>query len=222
MSIRGEETKMKILSVASKELAAKGPHSLQIHDLIEEIGVTQAMVNYHFGGRWGLIEAAVLDSYRMYVNQMIAVSESQKDALDAIASWAEAQVKWTTANPGIAVLLNFPNLTPEFDVVDSSVGDQLAVLGEQHVQHVTNLIQRAFQQNGDEIQDEDRLLLRTGMFMWTVLGLAIWQAGRHAPTNKQYKGVVPAVMEELRSLVRDWVISPAEVSSAGATSSKRK
>ena len=221
MSIRGDETKLRILSIASDELALKGPHALHMHDLIEKMGVTQAMVNYHFGGRWGLIEAAVLESYRSYVELMLKQLDKKLEPVEKLLAWAEAQVNWTVRHPGIAVLLNFPNLVPEVNFKSGDTYTEIQRIGQQHVNAVIGVVSEALSKIMEQPVDAEVASLRTATFMWTVLGVATWSAGKHAPTRNAYNVQMTMVVSQLKDLVNNWLLNPRILLGTGPNSAIR-
>lgn len=211
----------KLVSEAIVELTQLGPYKFSVGDVCVRVGVTQAMANYYFGGRWGLIEVAVLDAYSKYVDQMIAAANSEVDPIERLTAWASAQVEWTSRSPGIAVILNFQNLVPGIEGLDSGVRSQLAALGQRHVNFVTGLVRDAKVVSGYREINDTQVRIKTGVFMWTILGMSTWYSGRHIPTSGMYGDVLPIGLIGIRSLISDWLLNPSttdlELASADKT-----
>jgi AcrR family transcriptional regulator len=205
MSDRGEVTRQRILSVACEELAQKGPHAIHVHDLIDRMGVTQAMVNYYFGSRWGLIEAAVLESYKEYVDAMISVLEKNLDPVEKIVAWSMAQLEWTAQHPGISVVLNYPNLVPEVNFHSGEIYSAIQVVGLRHLDKVVEVVLDAMSKKSGQRLDPGKVRVRTATYMWTVLGVSTWNAGQHAPTGKLYNVPKSLLSAQLSDLAENWL-----------------
>ena len=211
MSDRGDITKQRILSVASEELAQKGPHAIHVQDLIDRIGVTQAMVNYYFGSRWGLIEAAVLESYRDYVDAMISVLEMNLSSVEKIVAWSMAQVEWTAQHPGISVVLNYPNLVPEVNFHSGEIYSAIQAEGARHLDKVVSVVFEAMSKESDQLLSPEKVRVRTATYMWTVLGMSTWNAGQHAPTGKLYKVPKSLLSAQLKDLAENWLFDTSSL-----------
>ena len=109
-SVARNEAREAILEAAVDRLASAGPTGVHPQDLCEELGLSKALVNYHFGNRDGLIAEAMVVGYERYVDHLAeSAAAAGPDPLDRLVAWVEAQIHWTAANTGLAAALNFPH-----------------------------------------------------------------------------------------------------------------
>ena len=86
-----------------------GPAAVHPNEICAELGLSKSLVNFHFGGRDGLIAEAIVESYRSYVAEIKdAANNAGTDPVARLMAWVDAQVAWTVAHPGLAAALNFP------------------------------------------------------------------------------------------------------------------
>lgn len=213
------DLKTELQRQATVELAAVGPYRFNTGDVCKRAGVTQAMVNYYFGGRWGLIESAVVVAYQEYVELMISALKSGSDPEDNLLRWASAQADWTIKNVGIAVVLNYQNLVPEFGALDAVVKTRILELGARHFDAVVDEVRRAKLDRGYSDIDDARIQVKTATFMWTVLGLSTWTAGHHLPTHDRFPDVLPLGLAGVRSIIESWLLNPDVVVNFGQADS---
>lgn len=202
------DVSQRLLQEAINELAVVGPYRFSVGDVTTRAEVTQAMANYYFGGRWGLIEAAVLEAYTEYVKLMMISGVNESDPVEQLLAWAVAQIEWTASHPGIAVVLNYQNLVPEIESLNNETRSQLTVLGTRHFDFVTNLVRNGKTVRGIQNVNEVTLRTKTAVFMWTILGLSTWYSGRHIPTTPSLLENLPFGIAGVRSLIDEWLLNP--------------
>ena len=54
------DARQAILEATGREIATKGPRGVVLSEICQRLDVSPALVNYHFGGRDGLLAEAVL------------------------------------------------------------------------------------------------------------------------------------------------------------------
>lgn len=193
-------TKERMLEAAVDRLAKDGPARFKPHEVCAELGISKALVNYHFGNRDGLIAEATVRAYERYVEALaVAIAQAGDDPLDQIAAWIDRQVEWTTENPGIAIALNFPyEATEETLALSPEHVARLRASGARNQQQLyrcyLNLVRR---ERGTEPDPADlNLIANAALIGWTALGLSVWQAGRHVPTSDYRDLDLAAVVRE--------------------------
>ncbi|MCD5422700.1 TetR/AcrR family transcriptional regulator [Rhodococcus pyridinivorans] len=60
-----EKTKKAILSVAGRRFARSGYSHVSLQDIANEVGVTPAMINHHFGSKLALFDAVARDNWEL-------------------------------------------------------------------------------------------------------------------------------------------------------------
>lgn len=186
-----------ILGAAVEHLAKRGPAGVHPKEICEENGLSKALVNYHFGGRDGLVAEAMALGYERYVDVLWkAAVKAGPHPFDKLMAWVDRQVEWTRRNPGLAAALDFPHHAASTPTkLSPDVAGRLEAAGTKNFANLTTLVgdarralrgkaSRSGARRGAAIEDED---LRTGLdaavIGWTTLGLSVWLAGNHAPTR---------------------------------------
>ena len=97
-----------LLEATLMEICAHGPINVHPSEICEGLGLSKALVNYHFGGRDGLVTEAMEQGYGRYVDGLqVAADGAGDDPVDRLFAWFEAQVRWTIENPGLAAASTF-------------------------------------------------------------------------------------------------------------------
>lgn len=195
------------------KLVVVGPVRVHPKDICEELGVSKALVNYHFGGRDGLLAEAIVLGYQRYVDTLWEAAESAgPDPVERLLAWVDRQIVWTCENAGLAVALNFPRFS--FDLpadIDEVTRKELTVAGGRNFANLQRLVgeaRRALGDSGDDgIGTADRSVadaLDAALIGWLTLGLAVWKAGEHLPTKEL--GESPLV-DSARQHVREQILA---------------
>ncbi|MEN9823847.1 MAG: hypothetical protein RLZ04_2273, partial [Actinomycetota bacterium] len=88
------------------ELSEKGPANIFPNDISVALGLSKSLVNFHFGGRDGLIAEAMALGYERYVDTVWAAAQAAgDDPVARLMAWIDAQYEWTIANAGLAAAL---------------------------------------------------------------------------------------------------------------------
>lgn len=199
------EKREALVEAALASLAALGPARVQPSDLCEELGLSKALVNYHFGGRDGLLAEAMALGYERYVETLWrAAQNAGPDPLERLMAWFTEQIHWTVANAGLAVALNFPHVAAGLPgTIAPEIEERLASSGRRNFTNLTTLVKSARlhlaqgQPKGDEVAVADAAVIG-----WTCLGMSVWFAGDHTPTRPYRKRAsVDAAVAHVRTLV---------------------
>lgn len=197
-----------LVEAAIRSIAVDGAARTHPKDLAESLGLSKSLVNFHFGGRDGLIAEAIATSYERYVDLLWAAAESAgSDPVARFFAWMDEQIDWTAANPGIAAALNFPleasSLQGRFDEVTR---DRIRAAGQRNFENMRSLVTAARQKlRKPELPplDETTESYDAAILGWLTLGISVWNSGRHVPTNTNASA---AHFEAARSQLREHVL----------------
>jgi len=180
------EKRSALIDATLARIRTEGPINVHPSDVCEELGLSKALVNYHFGGRDGLVAEALEQGYAQYVDDLVVAADAAgPDPVDRLLAWFEAQVRWTIANPGLAAALNFPaeagGITEE---AGAPIAAAMAEHGARNFANLTRLVTEARAHlTGTPIDDELGLTFDAAVVGWLCLGTSVWFSGRHLPTR---------------------------------------
>lgn len=199
-------TKEQLLESAVDHLAKEGPARFKPHEVCNELGISKALVNYHFGNRDGLIAEAMVRAYERYVDVLAeAIASAGDDPLEQITSWIDRQIEWTSDNPGIAIALNFPyEATDEPLALSPEHVARLKASGARNQQQLYDCVLELARRERDDDADpsELALIVNASLIGWMTLGISVWQAGRHVPTSDYGDpSLAGAVRDRIRRLI---------------------
>jgi len=203
-TLRRNEARSALIEAALVQLAAVGPTRVHPNELCRDLGLSKALVNYHFGNREGLILEAMALGYERYVDTLMAAADAAgPEALDRLYAWMDAQVDWTVAHPGLAAALNFPTVlggepTPE----SAPLQERIHVAGNRNFATLQRLVADARREAGGADPDAAGVGLDSAVLGWLTLGMSVWIAGRHLPTRELgYVEYLPVARERVRAVV---------------------
>ena len=78
-SIPRNEARSALIESALAHLADRGPANVHPKDICEELELSKALVNYHFGSRERLIAEAAATGYERYVDELAAAAAAAGD-----------------------------------------------------------------------------------------------------------------------------------------------
>ena len=180
------EKRSALIEATLAEICIHGPINVHPSEICEGLGLSKALVNYHFGSRDGLVAEAMERGYARYVDSLqVAADQGGTDPVDRLVAWFEAQVRWTIANPGLAAALNFPTeaggMTEE---TGSMIAERMAAHGARNFANLTDLVVQARIELSDSDPDDVvGMTLDAAVVGWLCLGSSVWFSGRHLPTR---------------------------------------
>lgn len=205
-SIPRFEKREALIEATLASLAIHGPAKVQPSEICEQLGLSKALVNYHFGGREGLIAESMALGYERYVDTLWAAAQAAgPDPLERLMAWFTAQVHWTVAHPGLAVALNFPHHAAGLpDPVDPEIQERLSASGSRNFTNLSVLVAGARASlRGDDQTDSTGSFADAAVIGWTCLGMSIWFAGDHTPTRSyRTRASIDAAVAHVRAVVR--------------------
>jgi AcrR family transcriptional regulator len=197
------EARDAIIAAALDIVAVSGSAAFQPNDVCIELGLSRSLVNFHFGGREGLIAEVMAVGYEQYVHQLrLAADAAGQDPQDRLLAWVDRQVDWTAANPGLAAVLNFQreasgirrDLPPEIDA-------RLRAAGSANFGFLNELVTAVRAARGLDAAGSSTGL-DAAIIGWLTLGLSVWLAGRHGPTRGLNRAdALHAAREHMRAVV---------------------
>jgi len=179
--IARNEARQAIVDVTLVHLAQRGPANVHPKDICEELGLSKALVNYHFGGRGGLIAEAMVAGCERYVAELArAATSAGNDPVERLLAWVNRHVEWAVENPGLAAALTFPYLASDLpaETLDSSY----TLLGEAVAEHDAMLhglvyAAKTALRDGADVEGDD-IKKDTALIEWMMLGASVATAGR--------------------------------------------
>lgn len=93
-------------------LAKDGPAQVHTNAICLELGLAKSLVNFHFGGRDGLLAEATATAHERYVGELVSGIDRQDDPIDRLTDWVDRMVSWQIENPGLANAFAFPDQVP--------------------------------------------------------------------------------------------------------------
>jgi AcrR family transcriptional regulator len=202
-----------LVETAIRHLSVQGPSGVQPQEVCRELGLSKALVNYHFGGRDGLILEAMATAYDEYVELLSAAADAAgDDPVDRLFAWIDRQVEWTSANPGVAAALDFPGLVggagahPEAE-------QRLVAAGTRNFANLQTLVRaaRAHLLGVADPADLDaaEVGLTGAVIGWLTLGMSVWVGGNHLPTRQAGKRTfLPHARAHVRTMVTEMLSRP--------------
>lgn len=177
-----------LVEAAIRAIAVDGATRTHPKDIAIELGLSKSLVNFHFGGRDGLIAEAIVTSYERYVDLIWAAAESAgADPVARLFAWIDEQIDWTAANPGIAAALNFPNEASGMQGrFDDATRERMRAAGERNfrnMQALVSAVRIALRDPSLPPIDAMAEAYDAAIVGWLTLGASVWNSGRHIPTN---------------------------------------
>lgn len=184
------QAREELIEAFLRHLSRLGPAGVQPKDVCAELGVSKALVNYHFGSRDGLIAECMAVGYERYVDELMRAADAAGDNAEArLSAWILRQIEWTAEHPGLAAALNFPNVASGLPGgIPSDVQQRLHDAGSRNMMNLFTMVRdvrAASRPDGNYGTDLD-VGLDAVVVGWMVLGHSVWNGGRHEPTGQWY------------------------------------
>lgn len=187
----------KLIYLTIREVAITGPASFNTSPVCDALGISYPMVNYYFGNRDGLVAEAGHIAYVLYVDRLwAAVEAAPPDPSSRLRAWLEAHLRLNIEIGGWGAVLNYPRFSSTVEeILDERFGDEHRRHFELNMAHLTRLILDVwagevtdFPYGVDafpraELLQENAALELAASLSWSTLGVAVWRAGRHAPSK---------------------------------------
>jgi AcrR family transcriptional regulator len=196
-----------LIAAAIDHLSKYGPAGLQPQEICRELGISKALVNYHFGTREGLIAEAMTLGYEQYVETLMAAADAAgPDPLDRLFAWIDRQILWTDEHSGLAAALDFPDAALGRSSLDPDLEERLGTAGARNFANLQLLVLDARKHlkadDPDWSPDVTDVGLTSAVIGWMTLGISVWSGGNHLPTRKaSMRAMLPLAREHMRTLL---------------------
>lgn len=198
-----------LLETAVQHLATRGPIGVHPQEICAELGMSKALVNYHFGSREGLVVEAMVVGYERYVDTLWQAAEAAgADPVERLLAWTEAQVRWTSEHHGLAAALDFPDATIDNGELPAGLEQRLNDAGSRNFANLQLLVldARTAVKSADPTWQADptEVGLTSAAIGWLTLGQSVWLAGNHLPTRRErVQEMLPMARAHVRTLIME-------------------
>ena len=159
-------------------MSIRGPRGVRPNEICRDLNLSKSLVNFHFGGRDGLIAEAIALAYDTSVSQLWEKAmNAGSDALDRLIAWVQSDINWAIENPGLAAAMTFPTQAIDSDdAIEPQIRQRIADAAKRKRESLDQLVNDAIRAAGKNPSDDQRLLV-TGTIEWLTTGLSISSAG---------------------------------------------
>ncbi len=193
----GIDMRERIILETIARVSLIGPTSFNVKDVCNELGISNSLINHHFGNRDRMLAEITERVYREYVTQIWQISDDAgPDNIDRLRAWIYASLAWDFEHPGWALLLNYPVASMEITAaIDEHHHLSMRRWAEYNLGRLVLLVKDVRNGThtefswlpGDQptatILDDPLVNSLASSVGWATHGLAVWQSGRHLPTS---------------------------------------
>lgn len=196
-----------LVASAIDHLAKYGPAGVQPQEICKELGISKALVNYHFGTREGLIAEAMVAAYEQSVEiiNSAAQAAAPNDPVERLFAWIDADIEWARDHQGLAAALDFPEAAIGRSTLDDDLEERLGEANRRNFELLTTLVRdaRVALKNDPSWQpDEEQIALDAGVIGWLALGVSVWVGGSNLPARQtRVRQFMPLARDHMRTLL---------------------
>jgi AcrR family transcriptional regulator len=185
----------KIVYVTMSDVSRVGPAAFNVGVVCEALGISNSLINHHFGGRDELIAEAVVETYQRYVDDIWMTAIAQVTPESRLRAWIEASVARQVQMRGLAAILNYPTASLDVtNIVHQRHGQLMADLGALNMARLIQLVGdvrrdsvsknelKLGEISGPELASDPHITVMAASIGWSVLGMSVWNTGPHLPT----------------------------------------
>lgn len=185
-------TRQKMMYVTVDDVARVGPVSFNAVTMCDEVGVTDGLLNFHFGSRNELLAETLVWVYQRFVNEVAeTVAQAKGDPEAKLRAWITAVHQGFVKMGGWGVLVNYPIASREVAyLAENQHGKEFVDMAELNLARLQHLISdfkkgkvTDFSLEPGEIP-KSFFIKNPGLTALTVSvalstsGMAVWQGGR--------------------------------------------
>ncbi|MEN9645396.1 MAG: hypothetical protein RL238_2065, partial [Actinomycetota bacterium] len=198
-----------LVTTAIEHLAKFGPVGVQPQEICAELGISKALVNYHFGGRDGLIAEAVTVAYERHSARAVELANRIDDGVSPAATLEaliEFQVQWGGDQPGLAAAITYPDIAVGRGAVSEQQQVRMADAGQRNFAalHRVLVATRSELSGGRGFADEMQEWQTAAIIGWITLGMLSWNGGMFLPMQRTgLQDEFDRTRQQLHTLIRD-------------------
>lgn len=187
----------KIIALTYEGVARIGPSTFNIKLVCEELGISYSLINHHFGSRDELLAETTVIAYERYISVIWAAAKMGTKPKERLRNWIEASISWSSTASGWGAILNYPTASLDVtELITERYKQKMADMGQLNLARLLQLIVDVKKNKVSEKEYElgklplasilanTRSLYLMSSIGWSVLGVAVWSAGRHLPTGQ--------------------------------------
>jgi AcrR family transcriptional regulator len=185
-------TRQKMMYVTIDDVARIGPVSFNALTMCDEVGVSDGLLNFHFGSRNELLAETLVWVYQRFVNEVAeSVGKAKQDPEIKLRAWITAVHQGFVKMGGWGVLVNYPIASREVSyLAEHQHGKEFVDMAELNLALLLHLISDFKKGKVTEFALEAGKIPKSffikspGLTALTVSvalstsGMAVWQGGR--------------------------------------------
>ena len=193
-------------------LAQLGPVGVQPQEICAELGISKALVNYHFGGREGLIAEAVTTAFERHSAHLVELAGRVDDGIPATAALEaliEYQVRWGSEQPGLVAATAHPDVAVGRGNLSDAQHERMAGARARNFAAMQKVViaARAELTDGRPFGTEAEARQMAAVIGWITLGMLTWNGGMFLPMrNDEVQGQFDQTRQFLHSLIREALV----------------
>lgn len=186
-----------LVILTAREIARVGTEAFNAKDVCDLVGAKYPMINYYFGSREGLLQAAAMRTHDLWItNVRNALSSKPSEPLKQLKAICKAEVAFAKEWGQMALLATHPPQTSSALSLDEdkdldSVVERREANTELYLGILTKLIIDArkgkqslveYRRNRvpiDDLKSQPLAYIAATNLAWSIRGLASWFAGPH-------------------------------------------
>ena len=178
-----------LVATAIEHLAKLGPVGVQPQEICAELGVSKALVNYHFGGREGLIAEAVTTACERHADELGELAgriDSGVSPSATLEAMIEHQVRWGGEQPGLVAAASHPDIAVGRGTLTDQQRQRMAESGERNFAAVHKVLVAARAElGGREFGSDAEARQLAAIVGWVTLGMLTWNSGMFLPSSTE-------------------------------------
>lgn len=187
----------KIIALTFEAVSRVGPSTFNVKLVCEELGTSYSLINHHFGSRDELLAETTVIAYERYIDALWTAAKQGKKPKERLRNWLEASLAWSAKSSGWGAILNYPTASLDVtELVTERYKQKMADMGQLNLARLLQLIVDVKKKRVSDNEYELGNLPMTALLSntknlylmssigWSILGAAVWSAGRHLPTGQ--------------------------------------
>lgn len=194
------------MAAAIDHLSIYGPAGFQPQEICRELGISKALVNYHFGTREGLVAAAIVVAYEQHADRLVAAAtDAGPGAVDRLMAWIDHMIEWTTTHSGLAAAIMFPQAALGRGSLEAELDARMRTVAVHSFEHLRGLVRDARTElvGAEVVDDDDVNRNTTAVIGFLALGASVWIGGNPLPTRQTQATNLPPARAHMRTTITE-------------------